>query len=63
MEDVLKVGETYPFQILELNPAEHRMSLKLAPPLSSEKGEGQDAALETESPQPTPEPEQVSEEK
>ncbi|HEY4509884.1 MAG TPA: S1 RNA-binding domain-containing protein [Candidatus Paceibacterota bacterium] len=30
MEETLKPGETYPFQILELNPAEHRMSLRLA---------------------------------
>jgi len=29
MEESLKAGETYPFQILELNPSEHRMSLHL----------------------------------
>jgi len=29
MEEVLKPGQTYTFQILELNPAEHRMSLHL----------------------------------
>jgi len=30
MEEVLKPNETYTFQILELNPSEHRMSLRLA---------------------------------
>ncbi|MBI2574036.1 MAG: S1 RNA-binding domain-containing protein [Candidatus Wildermuthbacteria bacterium] len=30
MEEAIAAGETYDFQILELNPAEHRMSLKLA---------------------------------
>ena len=29
MEEMLKPGETYMFQILDLNPAEHRMSLRL----------------------------------
>ena len=29
MEEELKVGETYDFQILEMNPTEHRMSLRL----------------------------------
>lgn len=29
MEEVLKTGETYSFQVLELNPGEHRMSLRL----------------------------------
>ena len=29
MEEVLTVGKTYPFQILEINSTEHRMSLKL----------------------------------
>ena len=32
MEEVLKPGQTYNFQILELNPAEHRMSLHLVQP-------------------------------
>ncbi len=31
MEEVLKPGQTYNFQILELNPAQHRMSLRFAP--------------------------------
>lgn len=30
MEEALKVGQSYDFQILEVNPEEHRMSLKLA---------------------------------
>ena len=30
MEDALKVGDTNKFEILEINPEEHRMSLKLA---------------------------------
>ncbi|MFH1037002.1 MAG: S1 RNA-binding domain-containing protein, partial [Patescibacteria group bacterium] len=29
MEEVLKVGDTYDFEILEIRPEEHRMSLKL----------------------------------
>jgi small subunit ribosomal protein S1 len=29
MEEVLKPGQTYTFQILDLNPSEHRMSLRL----------------------------------
>ncbi len=29
MEEVLKTGKTYNFQILDLNPSEHRMSLRL----------------------------------
>jgi hypothetical protein len=30
MEDSLKVGESYQFEILLIEPKEHRMSLKLA---------------------------------
>lgn len=30
MEETLKIGESYRFQILEIRPTEHRMSLKLA---------------------------------
>ncbi|MFH1894847.1 MAG: S1 RNA-binding domain-containing protein, partial [Patescibacteria group bacterium] len=30
MEETLKIGETYDFEILEIRPEEHRMSLKLA---------------------------------
>ena len=29
MDDLLKTGETYSFQVLEVNPVEHRMSLRL----------------------------------
>jgi ribosomal protein S1 len=29
MEKLLKVGETYDFQVLLIEPKEHRMSLKL----------------------------------
>jgi len=29
MEKLLKIGEKYNFQILEIRPKEHRMSLKL----------------------------------
>ena len=32
MEEQIKEGETYPFQILEINAPEHRMSLKLVRP-------------------------------
>lgn len=31
MEESLKIGEKYEFQILQINPKEHRMSLKLVP--------------------------------
>ena len=30
MEEILKINETYNFQILQIDPKEHRMSLKLA---------------------------------
>ncbi len=36
MEEILKTGETYKFQILELSPAEHRMSLRLATNLGAD---------------------------
>ncbi len=49
MEEMLKPGETYAFQILDLNPAEHRMSLHLA--TENEPN----AAAEPESQQQTPE--------
>jgi len=39
MEEVLKPGETYAFQILELNPAEHRMSLHLATESASQQSD------------------------
>jgi ribosomal protein S1 len=29
MEEALKIGDTYDFEILEIRPEEHRMSLKL----------------------------------
>jgi small subunit ribosomal protein S1 len=48
MEDTLEAGKTYTFQILELNPAEHRMSLRLA----------SDTAAAPEPEQQTQEPEQ-----
>ncbi|MCH7552332.1 S1 RNA-binding domain-containing protein, partial [Patescibacteria group bacterium] len=50
MEEVLQVGVTKKFQILEINPEEHRMSLKLA---------GTEApAAKTESKEQTPAPEE-----
>jgi small subunit ribosomal protein S1 len=63
MEEVLKQGETYAFQVLEINATEHRMSLRLktadvpaeTPALSS--AEGQESASPVVEPQKTPEQE------
>ena len=54
MEEELTVGKTYPFQILEINPTEHRMSLKL---------QAQDSVLKDVAPTTEPQqPPQVKEE-
>ncbi|MBI1971403.1 MAG: S1 RNA-binding domain-containing protein [Candidatus Wildermuthbacteria bacterium] len=53
MEEVLKIGERHAFQVLELNPTEHRMSLRLATDAS--------AAEPAAEPQPTPQPEHTPE--
>jgi small subunit ribosomal protein S1 len=50
MEETIKPGQTYNFQILELNPAEHRMSLRLATSPST------DTAATAEPQQPKEEP-------
>jgi len=44
MEEVLKIGEKYDFQILSIEPAEHRMSLRLVenPP---QRGEARSTSL------------------
>ncbi len=63
MEEVLKQGETYAFQVLEINATEHRMSLRLktadapaeTPALSA--AEGPENALPAIEPQKIPEPE------
>ena len=46
MEEVLKPNETYTFQILELNPSEHRMSLRLTSFDSAQ--DKQDTAADTQ---------------
>lgn len=62
MEELLKQGEDYAFQVLEINPAEHRMSLRLktsdapASP-AGEPAETQESVLPTAEPQKTQEPE------
>jgi small subunit ribosomal protein S1 len=64
MEEILKAGETYAFQVLEINATEHRMSLRMKSfdsaqdvPPSDVSVEGQDAALPEALSQKTPEPE------
>jgi small subunit ribosomal protein S1 len=52
MEEILKTGETYKFQILELSPSEHRMSLRLATNLD---------ANTTAAPEPQPQKEEPPE--
>ena len=60
MEEILQVGVTKKFQILEINPEEHRMSLKLAEPLNSAQGEQEgDEALESQQTTPAPEEQQA----
>lgn len=54
MEEVLKQGETYAFQVLEINSTEHRMSLRLK---SFDSDEGQESASPATEPQKTPEQE------
>src|SRR3989344_2120445 len=54
MEEMLKAGQSYPFQILELNPSEHRMSLRLVVP-------GAETDQATESTEPMPEQQPVQE--
>ncbi len=54
MEELLKQGEAYAFQVLEISPAEHRMSLRLK---SFDSAEGPEGALPPAEPQKTPEPE------
>ena len=49
MEDALQVGDTKKFEILEINPDEHRMSLKIA---------GQESATPQESKETKQEPEE-----
>ncbi|MBI2644328.1 MAG: S1 RNA-binding domain-containing protein [Candidatus Wildermuthbacteria bacterium] len=51
MEEELLVGETYNFQIIDLNPAEHRMSLRFAA--------NPEIVSTPESPQPKPEQEKA----
>ena len=54
MEDLLTAGKSYTFQILELNPNEHRMSLRLANarlPAAIPEETAPDTSSETESPQ------------
>lgn len=58
MEEELTVGKTYPFQILEINPTEHRMSLKL----QTQDPVSKDVAPTTESQQPPQEQKEVKEE-
>jgi len=53
MEEALQVGVTKKFQILEINPEEHRMSLKLAGSFNSAQDE-QDSGATPESQQTTP---------
>ena len=63
MEEVIKQGETYAFQVLEINATEHRMSLRLktsdapaeTPALSADAG--QENVSPVAEPQKTPEPE------
>jgi len=52
MEEALQVGVTKEFQILEINPEEHRMSLKLA-------GQDSDEAPESQQTNPVPEEQQA----
>lgn len=56
MEDVLKIGKKYEFQILSIDPGEHRMSLKLA------KAENIKEDLPPETSAPTPPETEVSNE-
>ena len=49
MEEALNVGVTKKFQILEINPEEHRMSLKLS------GTEAPAATAESKDPNPAPE--------
>ena len=49
MESQIMVGGVYSFQILEINPQEHRMSLKLADQSLSSKAE---SAKSTEKQEP-----------
>lgn len=65
MEEQLAVGSAYAFQVLEVNSAEHRMSLRLATPSASGRPVQPDdtagaaaTASETESQQTIPQPEQ-----
>ena len=54
MEDLLTAGKSYTFQILELNPNEHRMSLRLANarlPAAIPEETAPDTSSETESPE------------
>ncbi|MBI1984995.1 MAG: S1 RNA-binding domain-containing protein [Candidatus Wildermuthbacteria bacterium] len=56
MEEELTVGKTYPFQIIEINPSEHRMSLHLIRP--SDLAEKPDDAAQPQKEQQTePQPE------
>lgn len=62
MEEELEVGKTHPFQILEINPTEHRMSLHLvrpgAPLLQEQLIEPEGGSSEPERPeQKDPQPE------
>ncbi|MDO8474183.1 MAG: S1 RNA-binding domain-containing protein [bacterium] len=62
MEEVLKQGETYAFQVLEINAIEHRMSLRLKSLDSSRDVSTSDAPAETpESASPTAEPQKTPE--
>ncbi|OHA71320.1 MAG: 30S ribosomal protein S1 [Candidatus Wildermuthbacteria bacterium RIFCSPHIGHO2_02_FULL_49_9] len=51
MEEALGVGSTLRFQILEINPEEHRMSLRLALPFDSAQGEQEGGAIPESQPQ------------
>lgn len=55
MEEVLKPGQTYAFQILELNPAEHRMSLRLAAESASNTASTPESQPQKEEQPETPE--------
>jgi small subunit ribosomal protein S1 len=65
MDEVLKAGEMYDFQILEINPVEHRMSLRLVtadapvqtPPQTDEKDTAEKAESEQTEPQKEEKPE------
>jgi small subunit ribosomal protein S1 len=63
MEESLKVGESYDFQILEIRPEEHRMSLKLAIKESSEGAQIKEKAEKTDSKEKTEKKEKDKEEK